>query len=209
MILWSLTIAISIALLAFTAGERNGNITMAYVNMAIAVVSGVIFVVLALRSNRQLQASGASAMAIGADTARSMGLIYLWGTLGLAVIYGFGFLIWKEWWHFLLAFLTVSIVCFIISLLMQRRVDANQEDPQLLKHGDRGNMLQLVGMIIVMLGLLIDGKMIRFIVERYTDWAANNIFFFGAAALTVISAYALMTRKNMQEQDKSDEGVAS
>jgi hypothetical protein len=42
-----------------------------------------------------------------------------------------------------------------------------------------------------MAGLLIDGKMTRFLVRRYTDWAANNIFFFGAFGLAVVAAYAL------------------
>ena len=47
--------------------------------------------------------------------------------------------------------------------------------------------------LVVMVGLLIDGKMTRFLVPRHGDWAANNIFFFGALALAVISAYALKT----------------
>jgi hypothetical protein len=57
-------------------------------------------------------------------------------------------------------------------------------------------ILQLVGMIVVMLGLLIDGKMVRFLNPRHTDWAANNIFFFGALALAVISGYGLKANKH-------------
>jgi len=195
MVLWLLSMAISLALLAFTAGERSGNIQMAYINMAIAAIAGVVFVVLALRSSQRLQESGASRMAIAADTALSMSLIYIWGTIGLAVIYGSGILIWKEWWQFLLVFLAVGLISLGMSILMQKRVKSGQEDEALLTHGDRAAIAQLVGMIIVTLGLLIDGKMVRFMVERYTDWAANNIFFFGAAALAVISAHALWARK--------------
>jgi hypothetical protein len=33
--------------------------------------------------------------------------------------------------------------------------------------------------------------MSRFLTPRYTDWAANNVFFFGALAVGVISANAL------------------
>jgi hypothetical protein len=50
-------------------------------------------------------------------------------------------------------------------------------------------------MIAVVVGLLIDGKMTRFLVPRYGDWAANNIFFFGALAIGAISAYALKVGK--------------
>ena len=49
---------------------------------------------------------------------------------------------------------------------------------------------------LTMLGLLIDGKMWRFLVVRYTDWAANDVFFFGAMAIALISGYALKANKH-------------
>jgi hypothetical protein len=48
-------------------------------------------------------------------------------------------------------------------------------------------------MLAVVAGMLIDGKMTRFLTPRYTDWAANNIFFCGAVAVAAICAYALKT----------------
>ncbi len=50
-----------------------------------------------------------------------------------------------------------------------------------------------------MIGLIIDGKMTRFLVPRHGDWAANNIFFGGALALAVISAYALKASASKDE----------
>ena len=47
MILWSLSIAISVALLAITAGGRGGNIDMAYANMAVAAMINIVFIALA------------------------------------------------------------------------------------------------------------------------------------------------------------------
>jgi hypothetical protein len=41
---------------------------------------------------------------------------------------------------------------------------------------------------------LIDGKMVRYQTPRFTDWAANNVFFFGAMALAAISFNALRAR---------------
>ena len=57
-------------------------------------------------------------------------------------------------------------------------------------------IVQLAGMVITMLGLIIDGKMVRFLTPRFTDWTANNIFFFGALGIAVISAYALQHNKH-------------
>ncbi|MEE8310044.1 MAG: hypothetical protein V3R34_06600 [Hyphomicrobium sp.] len=51
----------------------------------------------------------------------------------------------------------------------------------------------VVGMLITMIGLVIDDKMPRD--PQEPDWAANNIFFFGAAALALISANALRSPK--------------
>ena len=48
---------------------------------------------------------------------------------------------------------------------------------------------QLVGMIVAMIGLVLDDKMPRG--PDKPDWAASTIFFFGAAALAVISVNAL------------------
>ena len=56
-------------------------------------------------------------------------------------------------------------------------------------------IVQLVGMVVTMLGLIIDGKMVRFLTLRFTDWAANNVFF-GALGIAVISAYALRNNKH-------------
>ncbi|MEO0810845.1 MAG: hypothetical protein AAFW82_09490 [Pseudomonadota bacterium] len=201
MILWSLIIAISIALLAYTAGQRSEGVEMAYVNIAIAAITSFIFVILALRSNQRLRTTAASRMAIAADTAFSMGLVYMWGTIGLAIIYGTGILTWKEWWHFLLAFLAIGTICLIMAAMMHGKAKAAQEDEKLLTYGDYGAITQMIGMTIVVLGLLIDGKMVRFMHDQranWQDWGANNIFFFGAAALIVISAHALWTRKRVQ-----------
>ncbi len=195
MVVWLLSIIISVALLAIAAGARGGNLEMAYVHMGVAAMINIVFVALAVRSNRKLRAQGASRMALSADAARSMSYVYIWGVIGLVAIYGSGILMWKEWWHFVIAFLAVGTICLWMSSMMQSRVERNEEDKALETYGDRANMLQLVGMLVVMIGLLVDGKMVRFLVERYTDWAANNIFFFGAAALVAMSAYALWSRK--------------
>ncbi len=199
MVTWILTIAISLALLAYTAAGRSESLTMAYYNMAIAAVVSLVFVGLALKSNMALRASGASRSALAANTARSMSLIWFWGVAGLAIIYGGGILVWKEWWHFLIAFAVVGGLCLYSHIRLQRQADAGVDDPVLLRNGRIATIVQLVGMLAVVVGLLVDGKMVRFFVERYTDWAANNLFFFGSAAIGAICAYALMTQKTADD----------
>ena len=195
MIIWTACIIFSVALLAVTAGARADDVNMAYANMAVAALVNLVFVILALRSNAELRARDASRSAIAADGAKSMSFIWIWGVLGLAVIYGTGILQWKEWWHFLLAFMAAGGLCIYSGMMLQRRAATGQDDEGLLKQGHYATIGQLIGMIAIVAGLLIDGKMMRFFTERYTDWAANNIFFFGAAALGVVSLYIIMTRK--------------
>ena len=199
MVAWILSIAISVALLAYTAAARSESLAMAYYNMALAAAFSLVFVVLALRSNSALRASGATQSALAADTARSMSLIWFWGVIGLAVIYGSGILAWKEWWHFLLAFAAVGALCLYSHIRLRRQADSGVDDAALLRNGRIATIVQLVGMVVVVVGLLVDGKMVRFFVERYTDWAANNIFFFGSAAIGAICAYALMTQKTTND----------
>jgi hypothetical protein len=52
-------------------------------------------------------------------------------------------------------------------------------------------------MVVVMIGLAVDGKLMRFAKARpgWEDWAANNIFFFGAMALAAIGAHALLASR--------------
>ena len=66
-----------------------------------------------------------------------------------------------------------------------------RDDAIMLKVGRMLAIVLLVGMIIAMAGLLIDGKMSRFLNPRHTDWPANNIFFFGAMAMAMIAGYAI------------------
>ena len=124
-----------------------------------------------------------------------MSRIWLWGVLGLAAIYATGILVWSEWWQFLLAFAIAGALCYGSAVALQRQADSGSDNEALLTRGHYATIAQLVGMILVVVGLLIDGKMVRFFTERYTDWAGNNIFFFGAAALGALSIYGIMSRQ--------------
>jgi hypothetical protein len=62
-------------------------------------------------------------------------------------------------------------------------------------------IVHLAAMVITVVGLIVDGKMVRFLNPRHQDWAAQNIFFFGAIALAAISWHTLATIKHTDGTD--------
>ncbi len=187
----ALGIGVSVVLLVVTAQMRQSDVAMAYVHMAVAAAAAFGLAVAGVRENLALRRSGAVKSAVASSTARQMGLIWLWGALALAAIYATGVLVWKEWWQFFLASAVAAGLCLYFSATLEKDARAGREDQTMLRLGRYLAIVQLAGMVIAVLGLLIDGKMSRFLTPRYTDWAANNVFFFGALAVGVISANAL------------------
>jgi hypothetical protein len=195
MIFWMSSIAISVALLVVTAAMKAATPSMAYVHMAIAALMAIVFTLVAIRETRALAEGGASRSAVAAQTARFMGYVWAWGALGLVISYGTGVVAWREWITFFAALVILAAASLFFSTLLQRDADEGTEDEAVLKIGRYLAWGQLAGMILVVLGFLIDGKMMRFLEPRHGDWAANNIFFFGAIAIGAISAYALQVGK--------------
>jgi hypothetical protein len=113
-------------------------------------------------------------------------VIWSWGALALAVTYGTQVLVWKEWWRFCIGFGAAAGLCWLFSFTLDSDAEKGGEaDAAMLRLARYVAMVQLFGMVVTMLGLVIDGKMIRFLNPRFTDWAANNVFFFGAMALAL------------------------
>lgn len=187
---------LSLVFLVFAADARAVDVRMAYVHAAIAVATALLVAGIAVRQCRTLLAKAASASEIASSNAWYMGLIWGWGMLALIVIYGTGVLVWKEWWHFVLAFGLAAALSLYFARVLKNDALAGKEDETMLRIARYLAIVQLAGMVITMLGLIIDGKMVRFLTPRFTDWAANNIFFFGALGIAVISAYALQHNKH-------------
>jgi len=195
MLVWAVSIALSVAALVLTAASRAGNIQMAYAHMALAAVIGLVFAAVAIRDCRVLLAAGAKYAEVAAANARSMGLVWTWGALVLALTYGTGVLVWREWWQFFVPLAIAAGVSLAFAATLRRDARRGTEDKGILKLGRNLAAIQLVGMVVAMIGLLADGKMTRFLNIRYTDWAANNVFFFGALAIALISGFALRMNK--------------
>ncbi|MEQ1711076.1 MAG: hypothetical protein ABL908_06710 [Hyphomicrobium sp.] len=187
---WMLGIALGIAILVVSAA-----VGQPLMHMAAAALISLGIALMAVKENRELHASGASHPAIAASTARHMGFIWVWAALSLLVTYFF-ILKWNEWLHFFLAFAVAGVLCLFIAITLDRDAAANREDPSMMKIARYLTIAQLVGMVVTVIGLLVDGKMTRYLTPRFTDWAANNIFFFGAIALAAMSLNSLIASKS-------------
>ena len=177
-----------VSLLAGTAAVSWGATLGQVAHLAIAVVVCLAFVLLALWDRRRLVLAGGSEPALASTTASSMALVWAWAGLSMLVTYQL-VLSWHEWWQYVLAGIGVAALCLLFASMMAKDAAAGRQDQTLLNLARYLTIGQFAGMVIAMVGMIIDDKMPRDPAEP--DWAANAIFFFGAAALAVISANAL------------------
>jgi hypothetical protein len=189
-VLWMLGIGASVAALVLTAAMR-----LHYGHMAIAAFVSILVALAAVRETRAASVSADQAKVAGVSL-RYMGFVWTWGAIGLLVTYAFRILTWREWMSFFIAFLLMAGLTLFLSATLTRDADANRSDVTMLKVARGYSIFVLVAMIITMFGLVIDGKMWRFATEAgrregWQDWAANNIFFFGALALAAVAANGL------------------
>ncbi|WP_295555775.1 hypothetical protein [uncultured Hyphomicrobium sp.] len=183
-----LLMALGLAGVVFSAGEKlpPGLLASAgFVNLLLAAVG--------ISERRALTRAGAAKSAIESATARAMGLIWLWGAAALVLVYVL-VLSWREWTHFSAAFAGAGLLCLGFSALLAKDAAKGRDDATLLRLGRYLGIGQLVGMIATLIGLAVDpDKEIFFATD--SDWAGNGIFLFGAVALALVSAHALIDGK--------------
>lgn len=192
---WSAGVVVSAAALVACAALRSGSVTWAWVHMGVAASTGIGFALAGILAARRLSAAHAKEQLIAASTARAIGMIWIWAAVSLAATYATGVLRWWEWWHFTLAAMVVAGLCIFFERTLRADAMNPDADDTMMRFAETLAMIQLAGMGIALLGLLIDGKMSRFLTPRYTDWAANAIFFFGALGIAIISAHDIIQRR--------------
>ncbi len=193
-IVWMVAIAISIfVLIVSAAGGLVGTHT------TVASIVALCFAAFAVFENRRLHEAQASEYQIAASTARHMGLVWSWGALSLLMTYmpSLNILIWKEWLTFTGMFAGLAVLCLFMATTIANDEAKGRQDRSLLNIAHYLSVTQLVGMVIAMIGLVADKKFPPVVKKSidWQDWAANNYFFFGAAALAVISANALISAR--------------
>jgi hypothetical protein len=186
-------IAVSVVALVLTAALKAATPALAYLHFGVAAATAAVCVAIAMHDTDRLVAAKASASEIAASNASHIGMVWVWGAIALLVTYGTHVLTWNEWMLFFVAFFLAAGLCLFFSATLKKDAAEGKVDSSMLNIARTLTMVQMVTMGIVVVGLLIDGKMTRFMTPRFSDWAANNIFFAGALAVAAICAYALKT----------------
>lgn len=190
--IWMTTLAICLAAIIL-----SGAAGLPTIHTAVAALIGFSIAGMAVGENWQQRKDAVSENTIAATTARAMGLVWMWGALGLFATYYF-ILSWKEWLVFTGSFAAVGILCLLFAATLDRDQRAGRKDETLLNLAKYLSIGQLIGMVLAMVGLMLDGKFPVTVKDTpgWQDWAANNIFFFGALSIAVITANALYTKSN-------------
>jgi len=181
--LWIAALAVGTAVVSVGAAVAGSG-----GHMVLTALVCLAFALLAVWERRRAVAAGGSEPALASTTANSMALVWAWAALSMLLTYRF-VLSWHEWWQYVLAAGAVAALCLFFASMMSKDAAAGRRDDTLLNIARYLTIGQLAGMVIAMVGMIIDDKMPRDPSEP--DWAANAIFFFGAAALAAISMNAL------------------
>lgn len=191
MVIWILGIGVSIAALVVTASLKQF-----YIHMAIAAVISVFVALASFSETRHVAEETGNRDAAVSSTLRHMGLVWTWAALALLVTYAFDILSWREWWQFFIGLFVMAGLSLFLSATLQKDASTGASDPTMLKVTRGFAIFILIAMVITMAGLMFDSKMWRFTTvagnrRGSQDWAANNIFFFGALALSAIAVNTL------------------
>jgi hypothetical protein len=194
LVIWMLAFTLSICLSVVGAA-----MDLTYLHMGVTALVTLAIAVVAVQAHRRLSTQHAGRSALAATTARHTGLIWAWAAAALLVTYGF-ILEWREAWVFTIGLCVVAAMCLALSHMFERDAAAGREDLTMLGLGRSLNLLQIVGMIIAMIGLIADRKFGLAPDITRPDWAANNIFFFGALAVAAIGIHSWAADGKLAEQ---------
>ena len=194
LVIWmtAFTIGTCVSVLSAATGNHGLHLGVtAIVTLSIAVV--------AVQTHRQLMMQNAKRSALAATTSRYIGLVWIWAACAILITYEF-ILTWRETWQFVIGLAIIGGLCIGLAMMFDRDADAGKEDETMLSLGRTLNLLQMVGMLMAVIGLVADGKFLFTARGALrSDWAANNIFFFGAIAVALIGAHALITEKKLEQ----------
>ncbi len=155
------------------------------VHMAAAAATAALLASLALAAGRQVARQGGSPGHVAGIHARHAGYVLAWAAVSVLVTYTAA-LVWDEWWQFFAAFAVLGALVMLLARTLISDAAKGPDDAAMLIIARFLAWLLTLGGAGAAIGLLVDKKMTRFMTPRYTDWAANNAFFFGGIALAVL-----------------------
>jgi hypothetical protein len=194
LVIWmsALTISLCATLLSAAAG-------LPPVHMGVTAVVTLAIAIVAVQADRELAATRPNRSALAANTARYIGLVWIWAGVAIIVTYNFILPNWREWWQFSAGTLLVGCMCLILAAMFQRDADLGRDDENILKVARLLNVIQIVGMLVAAIGLVADHKFDFGASAARADWAANNIFFFGALAIASIGVHSIASDKKVAQ----------
>lgn len=193
LIMWMAAFTFGTCLTVLSAGSENYSL-----HLAVTAIVSLGIAIAAVRAQRREAGGTGSRAALAASTARYVGLVWIWAASALLVTYEV-LLTWRESWTFVIGLAIVGAVCLLLAILFDRDAKTKKEDASILGLARTLNVLQVVGMLIAVIGLIADSKFGPSAVgTARPDWAANNIFFFGAIAVALIGAHALKLDQSLQ-----------
>ncbi len=200
MLIWMLGIGFSISSLVLTAAMK-----IPYAHMAVAAFISLLVALAALSELRKPVMTSEEMSTMVGTNLRHMGLIWSWGAIGLLVTYGFKILEWREWLHFFVAFVVLAGLTYFLAVTFTNDGQGKEHDATMIRIARGFSMFIVAAMLITMIGLILDGKMWRFATVAgqrpgWQDWAANNIFFFGALAQAAVAWNVLKLLERLQKK---------
>ena len=196
MVVWLIGITLSICILVVLAGADMG-----YAHAFVCVAINVAVLFLASRDNEALAANSANEAEVTAHNARYVAIIWAWAALVMATTYT-AVLSWNEWWHFVVGFAAAAGFATLLSSMLKASANEPDKRERLFKVARVFAWVQIVGMIVLAIGLIVDNKMDKLGISPFgvrnnppEDWAANNVFFFGGLALAAVSWLGLKAAK--------------
>ncbi len=185
LVIWMTTLTIGMCAIILSAASGAPQTYMAVTALISLAIAGI-----AINEQRALEDQTAAKSLISASTARYMGLVWAWGALALTITYLFILPRWHEWPTFAVGFAIVAVLCLFFAATLNNDAEKGKDDETMLRLGRYLTIAQLIGTGAAFFGLLIDPDK-QFLNVKKLDWAAVNVFFFGAIALAAISAHAL------------------
>ena len=187
MVLWMLSIAISVALLVISAAMGADVPQMANGHLFVAGLISTVMALLAISETRRLIRDRQPQMVIAGSLMRFMGLVWAWAALVISITYGTGILEWSEWPKYFVGSMLLSGLCLFVSRMMIEH-SADGEDETMLTIS---RYIASATLLVSVISAGVFGVTRMNGLAEQGAWAANHVFMFGAQALAAISAYLL------------------
>lgn len=206
MVVWIMALAISISVHAITAAMPAVEL-----HALISAMITLVIAVLAVRENERALMVGVDAFQLASTNAHYMAIVWAWAGLTITLTYA-SVMHWPDWWHYAMPIGGAALLYLCFANLMVKGTEGTTA-ARGLKIARFLAIVQLVGALAVIVGSIASGKLAfassHTVATLARDWAANDIFFFGATALAVISAVAIKSYNRALGADHVGDGVTA